>query len=322
MNPVVLEGRASAINPNVIVTLDPRSLQNKTSRPIRIDEIRVRVEWQTWLGVTGATISSQFAAYASGSMQLRIGNTPITGGVGGFVALPAVTWPKVDGGAENGTVYSNVSGDFAGWYIRFSKPVFLSPRQFISAQFVYTNIGPPPTPHPPDLGAPPDFVITVIGREVDDAHGGYTPWLGSWRPPMHTDGTGNFIDISTSADLVNAFADDMFVERLIGRVLYNPSSTVFASPPMPEEFGGIVGVNASTDQIRVRIEDHHATQIVRDAAPFKHVFDFVQRSWVVNSTLPSKGFYKVTVESNLAAAASAAYTLQPYVGMLGYRKVR
>jgi hypothetical protein len=307
MNAVVLRGLISNLAPQTQVgPTDPRGLQNNFARPLRIDEIRIRTP------STGSAVD-QPSAYASGSIQIRLGNVPITAG---FVPVPAVTWPHVDYSAESPWAITAVPRPtFAGRYMRFSKPVYLMPKQFLSFQYVYQTVG--------WLTGNADVEVLAMCREVDDVRSGYTPWICSYLPPGRTEGTGNFVDVSTSVDLVNPFDDDLEVERLIGRVLYSPFAAAGVTGALTEEYFSVgPGLHVSTDQIRVRMEDHHATQIVRDSAPFKHVFDIIHRSWAINTVLPAKGFYQVVIESNLTTAVGGPLVLQPFVGMLGYRKVR
>jgi len=294
--PVILEGSISNLAPNVGGALsDARGLQNRTDKILRIDELRFR---EIRNGVSPQQIDPR--AFYTGEAQLRIGNEPISAGL---VPIPAMTWPFNYAG--EGVV--SVADSAFGQYLRFSKPVLLAPGERISAQFRYTtrtdveNV---------------DFFITAMCREAAPGVRGYMPWVTFYKPPVRTNGTGNFVDTSTESDLVNPFDKEMFVERLIGRMDIQPGNG-------DEEDANTDGVRYAFGATRVRIEDHDAMQVVRDSTPFGVVFDFIRRSWVVNATIRSKGFFKVSIESSLnPAIAGTGTTIQPFVGMLGYREVR
>jgi hypothetical protein len=250
-------------------------------------------------------------AFSTGEIRLRIGNEPITAE---FCPIPAVTWPVGDFEFElrlAGSTPDPFQRSFSAYVMRFKKPVYLAIGQAINVQVRHRDT------------VASTFVITAVCREVESIIGeAFTPWFSFYTPPAHTDGTGNFEDISTSADLVNPFGDEILVERLISRVFFG--SDTATSPIEPDRNASGNGQFAFYfDNIRVRLDMHDATQVARDATPIGILFDMIRKSWVVNSMLPPKGFYRAAIQSNfqVQAVTGTPQPVQVFLGMLGYRKV-
>jgi hypothetical protein len=286
--PVILQGVTPAVAADVIsAPLDARGLQNRTDKIVRIDEIRFR--------------PSDLDVFGYANVQLRLGNEPITAG---FVPLPAMTWPVGDFANEYGQSFGS------GFYARFSKPVYLAPGERITAQWSHSL-----------AGRSPSLAITVICQDAGVMlDRGFVPWFSFYKPPARADGTGDFEDTSTEANLSNPFDDSILVERLIGRTFAGAETIL--QPDQSTNPLGEFGI--AFDGLRIRIEDQDAIQIVRDGTPFGLVFDFVRKSWIVNSTLRAKGFYRVSLQSNFSTeyGNGGNAPTQSFVGMLGYRKVR
>lgn len=305
--PVILEGIIPTQLANVVGSpQDFRGLQNRTDHTLRIDELRFQIGRATQ--TDGA--ATRDGAFTS-EVQLRIGNEPVTAD---FVPLQAVTWP-IDFRYEMPSFTAFPTDvETTGHVIRLQKPVHLDPGEAISVQWRHAAT------------TAQRFMLTVPCRESNPHDGkGFTPWLADWKPPARTDGTGNFIDESTEADLVNPFDDHMMIERLIGRLWWG----TLASGTLLEigrQQGGSVDEQPQLpfDAIRVKMEDHESTQIVRDATPFGVIFEFIRKSWMINANLPPKGFFRVSLESLLATqvVSGTARPIQAFVGMLGYRAVR
>lgn len=296
--PVILYGSIPSLAPKSIAGIsDERALQNRTDRVIRVREIRFRVE-----SLVGSEIDLGDIA-----VQLRIGNTPITEG---FVQLVAMVWPAdASSGPED-----NINARMP-FLIRFSRPVLLAPGERIMMQAQHLDLQMSGA-----AGAAKLVSATAICEEAPVGTKGFTPWIAAYRTPTHVDGAGVYEDTSTEADLVNPFDDSMFIERIIGRVIRGDTGSGEAIV-----FGGGGERNLLLDAIRVRMDDHQSAQIIRDATPIGVAFEFVTRSWVVNSMLASKGFYRVTVQSKLSPKVTSfvgTTNLYTAIGMLGYREVR
>lgn len=296
--PVILYGSIPSLAPKTIAGIpDERALQNRTESTVRVREIRFRVE-----SLVGSTISVGDIA-----VQLRIGNTPITEG---FVQLVATVWPAdSSSGPEDNT---NARMPFL---IRFARPVLLAPGERIMVQAQHLDLQ-----MNGSAGASKLVSVTAICEPVPLGTKGFTPWFAAYRTPVHVDGAGVYEDTSTEADLVNPFDDPMLIERIIGRVVRGDTGSGEAIV-----FGGNGDRNLLFDAIRLRMDDHQSAQIIRDATPIGVALDFVSRSWVVNSMLGAKGFYRVTVQSKLAPKVTTflgTTSIYTAIGMLGYREVR
>jgi hypothetical protein len=280
--PTILDATISTVVPNSARSPEETALQNRTKRTLRIDEIRFRV-------MRTGEDARDHRGWWTGSVQIRLGNEPITSGL---VPLPAMTWPEIDAVGEYIT-----ADPFAGSYLRFSKPVHIHPGESLALKFQTIATSSAAVPPSTDLG------ITVICREAKPNDRSYLPWISFYKAPLRAIGE-NAVDMSTEADLLNPFDSDLFVERLVGRIDGDDDPDVAHA----HSFTGV----------KVRIEDHDSIQIVRDLTPFGVVFDYVKRSWMINSTLRSRGFYKVVLESNMAHTWLDTGS-QPFIGMLGYR---
>ena len=304
--PAILQGQIATQAANIIGSpTDFRGLQNRTDKRLRIDEIRFQIVRADRVGVGRLTPTAD-GAFTS-RIQLRIGNTPITADL---VPVPSMTWP-IDHFIEDANGLTGFTSVQQGYYLRFSKPVHIEPGEAIMVRWLHTAT------------TAQRLTVTAICREANPADGqGFIPWITKWIPTVHTDGTGNFIDESTPADLVNPFDDTILVERLIGRLWWgsmasgNLREIGKENPPAIDQQPIL-----PFDTFRVKAEDHEGTQIVRDATPFGVVFEFIRKSWAVNATLAPKGFYRVTLEARLATQVvdGTPQPITPFIGMLGYR---
>lgn len=302
--PVTLETTIAALDAGK--TRAPASeigLQNRTDKPLRVDELRFRPS-DDIMAVSGWASAS----FANFEVQLRVGNDPITAG---FVPLPAMTWP-VDVDYEQNAL---VGANFAGFYTRFSKPFVLEPGESIAVQarHSYTD-------------AAQRLVVSAICREAVNGDR-YLPWIAAYKPDSHVDGDGDYNDESIDNALANPFDDSIFVERLIGR-------TMLQIPLYPwidaeRTYAGMRGqMQTLFEDLRVQIEDHNANQIVRDETPFGVVFDLLRKSWIVNAELPARGYYRVRLHSDFTTqrynlgGEGGAGTFQSFIGMLAYRARR
>lgn len=306
--PVILQNEIASLAANAVGSpSDFRGLQNRTDRVIRIEELRFM---QTRSTLSGSGWIATRDGFPTSEVQLRLGNEPITAD---FVPLPAMTWPH-DFLHEGGWGVSGGTADaLGGYYLRFSKPVLLNPKQFIGVQYRHAAT------------TSQRLVVTALCRPTDSVTQHFMPWIAKWTPPARTDGVANYVDGSTEADLVNPFDSEMLIERFIGRVFHGTlaGSTL---KEIGQQAGAAVDNQGQLlfDSLRVRLDDHKGTQIVRDATPFGIVFEAIRKSWVVNTQIDSKGFYRMTLESKLATqiVSGTPAPVQAYIGMLGYRPVR
>jgi hypothetical protein len=289
ITPIVFSAVIPSIAANTQLAFpDERGLKNRTAKIIRINEIRF------WLGGTGAANSVVASAFSTIEVQLRIGNNPVTGDL---VRLATMVQP-LDTSFGLSQAYSLMAnGPLA---IRFARPVLLAPGESISGQVRNRN-----------LAFSANVRMTAFGEEAPAGTVGYMPWFTQYVTPLHTDGGGNFEDQSTEADLVNPFDTEMIVDRLIGRVIISNTND--------DTFQGEGALRF--DAVRLRIDDHLGTQIVRDRTPLGHICNLTREGWIVNAKLASKGFYRATVDARVATQVIGGANFQTFIGMTGYRKV-
>jgi hypothetical protein len=280
MYPSILQGEIVNIAPNSIRAPEERALQNWTKGMLRVAELRIHV------APNASPNAAPTTEFALTSIQLRVGNNPITEG---FVPLPAIVEP-IDLSA-----YADTEDPYL---IRFTRPVLLAPGERIMVQVMHTN------------AAATYFRLTAICEPFTEPGRGVLPWLTFYRTPYRADGGGDFEDASTEADLVNPFDVPLAVDRLVGAVMYNDQRVANA---------GLKSNSLIYDAIRVRADDQSGTQMVRDPTPFAVLFERNRRAWIVNSTLPPKGFYRFTVESKLSTQLIGGLNVQSFIGMIGYR---
>lgn len=300
--PVILYGSIPSLAPKTIAGVpDERALQNRTDSTVRVKEIRFRIE----------PLSVTMNNPGDIAVQIRIGNTPITEG---FVQLVAMVWPAdASAGREDGLT---PVADKLPFLLRLSRPVLLAPGERIMVQAQHLDLG----MTSPTAAVATLISVTAICEPVTRGTKGFTPWLAAYRTPIHLDGSGVYEDSSTEADLVNPFDDSMFIERIIGRVIVGDYAN-----GEHIAFGGSNDRNLLFDAIRLRMDDHQSGQIIRDATPIGVALEFVTRSWVVNSMIAAKGFYRVTVQSKLSPAVLTNIfgpKIYTAIGMLGYREAR
>lgn len=292
--PIILKSTTTNIPANVATpNASGDALRNLTEKVLRIREMRFHINHTVGMGTTLS--QSEFALM---TFQLRLGNNPITSQ---YVPLAAMCEP-IDMSQE--AAATEGSFRFGPPAVRFRKPVLLSPGEAITYSVLHTIA----------VGNR-DVDVTLVCEEAT-SNVGVTPWISFWNSPSHTDGSGDFEDLSGESDLVNPFARSMFVERLIGRVIFNDGSVSGSTiPGMTRSF---------LDLIRVRIDDHLGRQIVRDPTPMGVLFDYPRRAWRVNSMLDARGFYRIYQDMKLTTQliGGGPGVFRTIIGMLGYHASR
>lgn len=244
-------------------------------------------------------ISSGAATLAGGGpvpvIELRWRDNQITGG---FVTLPAVAWPQ-DRGVEGQRNYA----------IKLSKPIYLAPGEIIAVSARSDFF--------PTLGAPVFVSVVGIGRQCDFPPAErWLPYLCDYVGPAYAVGGGAVIsDQSVPTDLGNPFGTGLVIERMIGRVLAGLSGA-FPLAFRDDE------PRAFWNAYQLRISDHRDNFWVANPTALPLVFNTVDRSWMLNHTLESKGFLRVEFEgiANISDLGIVAFT-RAVVGVVGYRRI-
>src|SRR5207237_2093486 len=110
------------------------------------------------------------------------------------------------------------------------------------------------------------------------------------------------------------------VDRFIGRMVdsdgINPPSDVYNG-------SGSLDVNVADGALLCRMQEGNGRFAVRDATPFSHLFQGLDRSWEVKSVLPPKSFYKLYLRATgIDAIAGGLNAYYPCISMVGMREVK
>ena len=289
---------------------DPTRLENPFQGPMWLDEIRFRLP--TADGKTG------FAPWSRLSIELKLGELPLTRSFVPISLFGKVLNDSVVGGSQ---LENKPPGVFT-W--KLPKPLYIPARDFLRPTMYFE-------PYP---GITTDQTVTIayacrpIPKGTPPPRVLQLPWVSYFKPPEIAVGSTDQTDQSTPSDLYNPWVQDLHVQRFIGRLMVTRSD--LPSQTFEDDgFMSLASANINLDTglpitgTFVSAQDSLNNILVRDPTPFAHVFDFVDRSWTVNSVLPPKGFYLFTVDRLWSAYASPIpYTATVGIGMVGWREVQ
>lgn len=286
---------------------DPTQLENPFQEPMWLDEIRFRLpDVGTW---------SQFL------VELRLGQLPITKGF-----VPVGLLGKVLN--ESGVIGESDPAVFT-W--KLPRPLYIPPREFLRPTIYFE----PLRAHPSTGSAAVTGVVTIVYvcRSIPEGtpppQTAQIPWVSHFRPPVVTvDVTGGSdrTDQSTPSDLYNPWDQELHVQRFVGRASFLDTTGAAAENNTFMSLAS-ANVNRATGKVTsgtlISAQDSFNNILIRDRAPFAHVFDAIDRAWTVNCVLPPKGYYLFTID-RLWAAYLADVRMVGTVGisMVGWREVQ
>lgn len=289
---------------------DPTTLENPFQAPMWLDEIRFRLPT--------TDINTQGVSWANVWVELKLGDLPLTKGFVPIGLFGRVLSDALTTG-ENGNSTSGYSPNIFTW--KLPKPLFIPAREFLRPTFYFD-------PYP---GAA-DKVITVayacrpLPKGTPTPKVLNTPWVTFYRPPkiaFAAAGAGSDqSDQSTPSDLYNPWTQDLHVQRFVGRLMGQAQGEDQQRMGLASVVVDFNTGMTSTGTL-VSAQDSFNNILIRDQTPFAHVFDFLDRAWTVNCTLPPKGFYLFTVDrlwSGYTLAAASSLTVG--IGMVGWREVQ
>ena len=259
---------------------------NLTGKPLEIDELRFGFNQFGGQPLEGWGTPPL--------VEIRIAGTLITNG---FVSINGLAWTD-DVAAFDQTFYT----------LPLVRPVILDPGEIIAVRvhFPATALGVP-------TGA---AIFMAAARGVPVAEGGpaYMPWITAYPAIVRT-AVGVYEEESSPAVFRNDLGVPLHLDRFVGWYWNVPGGQELALAAN--------GVQVGADLYRVRIVDQDGTQLVRDRTPFAVAFDLTRRYWKLGGVLPPKGFFRVTLDSDLSApAVGIANVPTPIISMIGYRQVR
>lgn len=324
--PILLSGQVT-LAPGGSAELPQERMINPLNTAMLIDEIRFRTP-PIYESGTGYLFGSHLAIRCG----LRMGRIDLTNGY-----IPVANFGKVTLEETNAGIVVSGQGRTIGapqafitarhtW--KLPKPLYVPRGEYLVPRMyydpVYNNTLFPGTVAPSitvdvsyaGRSLPPDFPVP---KSIA------MPWVTSFliRPLAITSGNTQ-TSVSNQANLVNPFDKPMFIQRFIGRSLLFGGAANGSLPFQPVELANatIDGSEQAYLCTSVRAVDSLNNILVRDPTPFTHLFQYMDRSWTVNSQLPAQGFYIMTVEQqyNKTSAPTTAY-LAHAISMVGYREV-
>lgn len=322
-SPILLQAQIVVPPAGSMGLADTTLLENPFQGPMWLDEIRFS------LPVLDGT-SSPALSWSALSVDLKLGNTPITranvpisllgkalnDGVNNSLAPGELARTNQTDAASSGVGLSAGPQRFT-W--KLPKPLFIPARELLRPTMYFT----------PYSGATARTVTIAYAcrplplnyptpAKLD------VPWVSYFKPGFSAvPSSADITDQSTPNDIYNPWAQELHVQRFVGRFMGLPYFEA-------DNFMGLASaqIDFNTGLTKsgtfVTAQDSFGNILVRDPTPFAHVFDVLDRSWTVNARLAPKGFYTFTVDRQWSGYPSNSIGLtQATVGisMVGWREV-
>ncbi len=280
---------------------DTTRLENPFQTPMWIDEIRFRLADSAVLGGP---------SWSRLKVELKLGNITLTNG---FVPIGLL-----------GKVLNDSFGETRApicftW--RLPKPLFIPARELLR-----------PTLYLEPFTANDLKTVTIIYCCRPLPVGTPTPttlqipWVTYFKPPnLVMTGAVDTTNQSTPSDLFNPWDEELRVQRFTGRLMGSYTGAGIEDSDYMSLASAQVNLATGkpTYGTFVSAQDSFNNILIRDATPFAHVFDFIDRAWTVNCVLPPKGFYLFTVDRYWSGYTPTLGTTTATVGigMVGWREV-
>lgn len=277
---------------------DTTTLENPFQAPMWIDEIRFRLPG----GTSGQAWSSIYVELKLGNINLTAGNVPIS-----------LLGKGLNDSNLFGETNNNNNPCVFTW--KLPKPLFIPARSLLRPTIYFL----------PYSGAPTKVVTIIyacrpLPRETPTPRNLQIPWVTHYRPASLTcPGAVDSTSQSTPHHLYNPWDQELNVQRFVGRLMPQDAGE---DQPYMALASAQIDLNTGLPLVGtfVSAQDSMNNILIRDATPFAHVFDFIDRAWTVNCKLPPKGFYLFTIDQ-LWSAYTAAVTASVGIGMVGWREV-
>jgi len=310
-SPVMMQATVTLAQ-NQILEPDASRFQNPFNTPMWIDEIRFRAS----LGAAGGGFRPPLLSIRA---SLQMGRAFLTNGyipIGNFGKV-LTNDPRDVSSFATINSYENENSFHC---FKLAHPLFVPPNELLVPKFQYEGkYG--------DLGSI-DVDVIYAGRSLPanfpTPKEQWHPWIAAFdTPPLAMTQGQSDSTLSTEAQLVNPFDEDLYIRHFIGR------SAVILSGPAISTIAELCGTDVAPTtsasnffrDTTVRATDSFGNILVRDATPFTHLFHYSDRAWTVNSKLPTKGFYIFQIDRNYNTTQASA-TGAVAVSMVGYRKVK
>lgn len=262
-------------------------MQNPFRVPVLVDEIRYRI----------TSDSDQELAIALAQIRVRhlLGRTPLMSNT-----IPIGLLSKSFG------MTVPTSLDFPSWYTwKLPKPLYVPATEVLSAELEM----------PPDIAGTFTVQVSYAARILPDGTPPpekiNVPWACFFQLPEFSSTSGIDVVTTKETDIVNPFNETLFVQRFIGRSVFQTGGGFIETPTIPSQLFEFTTVRAADSFGRI---------LVRDPTPWPHLFYFPDRAWTVNTKLQPKGFYLFEVTRDFTTMEEVEPGALLF-SMIGHREV-
>ena len=320
LGPILLSARLT-LNAGQRVMAQSIRLQNPFRMPMMLDEIRYRIVNVSPSGAAGSVL-----AHWAIRARHMLGRTPLTSD---FVPIGGLTVPLGPDYIDSGINFAVAGTETRGWRTwKLPKPLYIPGTELLTTELYHA--GTPQNASPVGSGSAispfnvnQTYVVDVVyaGRTISDdfvPEKICVPFASAFVTPFVSTNILR-VDQSSEADIRNPFNEELHVQRFIGRSVLQQSTT--PAGEFDNLFAGGSMADITTLFTKVRAADSFGRILVRDPAPFTHLFYLPDRTWTVNTKLQPRGFYLFEVERDFTSYSGAVTANANIISMMGYREV-
>jgi hypothetical protein len=284
------------------------ALKNPFGAPMEILEVKFAIE-----GAAAAQTNPLFGGCIACKMDL--GQIPLTNGF-----VPVWGFGRAESLFLENVVDPTFGAGIGEYCWRLPVPLYVPANAVITPTFQHR-------------GLVPDELLVRISFSARSLPAGSKPPSNIAIPYAASYTSKSFkweeaaTDSSKETELVNPFAEQLFLQRFTGRcavsateainqVLYTTEASVFLAQP-----------EAGSQMMNVRMVDSFGTPIVRDFETFRQVFSGVTRAWELDNktTMAPRSYYQVFLRKDVPLTSRGAVVtplvMQTDITMTGWRYV-
>jgi len=293
------------VPPGARVSVVSSRIQNPFRAPMLVDEIRYRV----------ISSSSEFGML-QGFWALRarhfLGRVPLTQDFVPIGSLAKSLGPTEDTGFPFPPALPTL-----GWYTwKLPKPLYVPATELLTTEIfnaaVSNSIFPDET-----FEIQVSYAARTLPVDTPPPAKVYVPWACFFEAPSFSE-DGFDIVSSTEAHINNPFNEELYVQRFIGRAIFNWGPPAPGLPVGAAEFNSLFAWTTSRFTT-VRASDSFGRILARDPIPWTQMFYFPTRSWTVNTKLQPKGFYLFELTRDYTGIEPPPNSF--LISMIGHREV-
>lgn len=329
ISPIVLNANA-LIGANAGLAISVQNMDqliNPSRTPILVDEIRFHVYRSNGNSLGAPGIGTVIWA------RLDLGRLALT--AGRFIPIAALC-STLDTYQECFLSSFNIlpgpggnTGRVQEFIWRLPKPLYLPAAELIVPQFyldgdMYAGVS--------GLSVAVTYVGRVLPSDAPVPDYVNVPFANAWIDQKRV-GAADYLGIkSIRSDLKNPFAEDLYVQKMLGTFCYITASAN-GTPPLtmgmsildPNIFqaGSLEGVCdlVGNDKVTTRIFKSNGFQVAKDATPWAHLFPVTTRTLDMCGVLRRNEWYQLQSDIKLSSGVPAGDSLKLMASLIGYRKV-